>query len=486
MLFNSYTFLFVFLPVCLLGFWLVTGPAGKERRAAGWLVLMSLVFYAWWEPSYLLLLAASIGLNLSAAHILLRLRTRPDRSRKVLAMAITANLLLLGGFKYLDFAIGIVNQASGSQLPMPHLVLPLAISFYTLLQIALLCDIHAGKIVDLGFGNYLLFVTFFPHMIAGPIIHHSEVMPQFRALGGRRPDSMMVARGSFLIAIGLFKKVCIADTLGRASDAGFSGAAALDCFGGWMTALSYSLQLYFDFSGYSDIAIGLALLFGIRFPVNFDSPFRATDLRDFWRRWHMTLSRFLRDYVYVPLGGNRRGDLVAYRNLFLTFLIGGIWHGAGWPFVVWGALHGIGTGLHRAWSVKGFRMPEPLGWVCTFLFVVLAFVMFRAPDVGTALAIYAAMIDVGSLDAAAAMAWRIDGTGSAVLAWVGALDIAGVGLGGWGFVAACLGISVLGRNSNALATSFRASPWQGAAAAVLFVAAVLALEAERRFIYFQF
>lgn len=486
MLFNSYTFLFVFLPVCLLGFWLVTGPTGRERSATAWLVLMSLVFYGWWEPSYLLLLAVSIALNLSAAHLLLGLRTRPERSRTALSIAIAANLLLLGGFKYLDFAIDIVNQTSGSQLPLQHIVLPLAISFYTLLQIALLCDIHAGRVVDLRFGNYLLFVTFFPHMIAGPIIHHSEVMPQFRTLGGRRPDSLMVARGCFLMALGLFKKVCLADTLGRASDTGFAAAGALDFFGGWMTALSYSLQLYFDFSGYSDIAIGLALLFGIRFPVNFDSPFRATDLRDFWRRWHMTLSRFLRDYVYVPLGGNRQGEPIAYRNLFLTFLIGGIWHGAGWPFVIWGALHGVGTGLHRAWSVSGCRMPEPLGWMCTFLFVVLAFVMFRAPDVGTALAVYGAMIDVGSLDAGAVMAWRIDAAGSAVLAWVTSLDVAGVGFGGWGFVAACLTISILGRNSNELASSFRASPWQGAVAAALFIAAVIAIEAERRFIYFQF
>ena len=486
MIFNSYTFLFLFLPVCLGGFWLATRPGAGERQALGWLVLMSLVFYAWWEPVYLLLLAGSVGLNLVMAHLIVRWRERPARSHALLALAIVANLLLLGWFKYLDFLTGIVNQSIGADLPLQHLVLPLAISFYTLLQIAFLCDLHAGKVVDLDTGNYLLFVTFFPHMIAGPIIHHSEMMPQFRALGGRRPDRLMVARGSFLIAIGLFKKVCLADTLGRASDAGFAQATSLDFTGGWITAVSYSLQLYFDFSGYSDIAIGLAMLFGIRFPLNFDSPFKATDLRDFWHRWHMTLSRFLRDYVYVPLGGNRRGRLLMYRNLFLTFLVGGIWHGAGWPFVIWGALHGVGIGAHRAWSGAGYRMPAIAGWLCTFLFVILAFVMFRAPDVGTALAVYRAMLDFGSLDPSALAAWRIQATGSAVLTWVNALDMVGVGLGGWGFVATCLGICLWGRNSNILAATFRPGPVQALVAVLFFTAAVLAIETESRFIYFQF
>jgi len=486
MIFNSYTFLFLFLPVCLGGFWLATRPGAGERQALGWLVLMSLVFYAWWEPLYLLLLAGSVGLNLVMAHLIVRWRERPARSHALLALAIVANLLLLGWFKYLDFLTGIVNQSIGADLPLPHLVLPLAISFYTLLQIAFLCDLHAGKVVDLDTGNYLLFVTFFPHMIAGPIIHHSEMMPQFRALGGRRPDRLMVARGSFLIAIGLFKKVCLADTLGRASDAGFAQATSLDFTGGWITALSYSLQLYFDFSGYSDIAIGLAMLFGIRFPLNFDSPFMASDLRDFWHRWHMTLSRFLRDYVYVPLGGNRRGRLLMYRNLFLTFLVGGIWHGAGWPFVIWGALHGVGIGAHRAWSGAGYRMPAIAGWLCTFLFVILAFVMFRAPDVGTALAVYRAMLDVGSLDPSALAAWRIEATGSAVLTWVNALDMVGLGLGGWGFVATCLGICLWGRNSNSLAAAFRPGPVQALVAVLFFMAAVLSIEIESRFIYFQF
>jgi alginate O-acetyltransferase complex protein AlgI len=486
MLFNSYTFLFLFLPLCLLGYWVATRE--RVRRPRGWLILMSLTFYAWWEPAYLLLLAASITLNYGAAHALMRARIAGSERalRWILGAAVSANIALLAWFKYLDFLLGIVNDATGAALPLAHLVLPLAISFYTLVQIAFLCDLRAGKVVDLDLRNYLLFVCFFPHMIAGPIIHHSEMMPQFEALSGRRPDPDLVARGSFLFTLGLFKKVCLADTLARASDTGFAGAAALDFAGGWITALSYSLQLYFDFSGYSDMAIGLALLFGIQFPLNFESPYKAPSIREFWHRWHMTLSRFLRDYVYVPLGGNRAGALATQRNLFLTFLVGGLWHGAGWPFVIWGALHGGAMVVQRAWSRRGLRLPPLIGWMLTFLFVVAAFVMFRAPSVDVAVAVYRAMLDAGSLDLPALAAWRIDATGSAVLAWIDALDVWKLGLGGWGFIAACLLIALLAPNSNRLAREFRPTALRALFVGVLFIASVLAIEHESPFIYFQF
>ncbi len=237
MLFNSYTFIFVFLPLCLAGFALAR--IAGARAPLAWLVLMSLLFYGWWNPGYLALLAGSIALNYGSARALARARSRsPGWSRTILAAAICANIALLGYFKYLDFFTAIVNQVAGAGLPLPHVVLPLAISFYTLLQIAFLCDIHEGKVADLGFGNYLLFVTFFPHMIAGPIIHHSEMMPQFRELAGKRFDTGMLLRGLFVFALGLCKKVCLADSLARASDFGFAGAATLDFLGGWATALA--------------------------------------------------------------------------------------------------------------------------------------------------------------------------------------------------------------------------------------------------------
>lgn len=485
MLFNSYTFLFLFLPLCLAGFWLASRAGG--RAALGWLVLMSIVFYVWWEPVYLLLLAVSIGMNYGGARMLVRARAvSPARSGPILAAVVVANLLLLGYFKYLDFGISIVNLVAGSDIALHHLVLPLAISFYTLLQIAFLCDIHDGKVVDLDFGNYLLFVTFFPHMIAGPIIHHSEMMPQFRALAGRRPPALMVARGAYLFSIGMFKKVCLADTLARASDAGFASADTLDITGGWLTALAYTLQLYFDFSGYSDMAIGLAMMFGIVFPLNFDSPYQSRDIRDFWRRWHMTLSRFLRDYVYVTLGGNRNGALRTYRNLFLTFVVGGIWHGAGWPYVIWGAMHGAALCVHRAWSERGLRLPGPLAWLLTFLFVMLALVMFRSPSVDVALTVYRAMLDVGSFDLQALAGWRIDAAGSPVLGWINLADRPGLGSGGWVFVAACLALCLFGRNSNTLARNFEPTLARGLACVLLFALSVVAIETESRFIYFQF
>ncbi len=462
------------------------------RRAGGvyplgWLVLMSIVFYSWWNPAYLLLLAASIGLNYSSARALALAQARSaGHSRIILAAAVCANIALLGYFKYLDFLIGILNQSVGTELPLPHLILPLAISFYTLLQIAFLCDIHSGKVVDLRFDNYLLFVTFFPHMIAGPIIHHSEMMPQFRELAGKPFDTGMLARGLFVFALGLFKKVCIADSLSPASDAGFTAAATLDFWSAWTTALAYSLQLYFDFSGYSDMAIGLALMFGIAFPFNFNSPYRACDIQEFWHRWHITLSRFLRDYVYIGFGGNRRGTFFTYRNLFLTFLVGGIWHGAGWPFVLWGVMHGAAMVVHRAWTRRGLCLPNIFAWPLTFLFVVVAFVMFRAPDLTNALQIYGAMLDIGNFDYTTVWQWRIDSTASVFLLWMNALDCVGIGLDGWVFLVSSLGLALFGRNSNVLGEDFRITPVWALATVVMLITGVLAIVSDRPFIYFQF
>jgi D-alanyl-lipoteichoic acid acyltransferase DltB (MBOAT superfamily) len=256
----------------------------------------------------------------------------------------------------------------------------LGISFFTFTQIAFLVDSYKKEVKEYNFLHYMLFVTYFPHLLAGPILHHKEMMPQFANKWNFSVRWRNIAVGLFLFSIGLFKKVVIADTFAQWATIGFDGVASLNFFEAWATSLSYTLQLYFDFSGYTDMAIGMSLMFNIRLPINFNSPYKARDIQDFWRRWHITLSRFLRDYIYIPLGGNKVSALRNYLNLFSVFLIGGIWHGASWMFVIWGALHGIAIVVHRIWKDFGLRMWGWLGWFITFNFVNMAWVFFRAKD----------------------------------------------------------------------------------------------------------
>ncbi|NPA64988.1 MAG: MBOAT family protein, partial [Epsilonproteobacteria bacterium] len=299
----------------------------------------------------------------------------------LLAAGIAFNLALLGYFKYADFFIQNINSLFGLEIPLLHLALPLAISFFTFQQIAYLVDSYRGETREYSFLNYALFVTFFPQLIAGPIVHHAEMMPQFASVRNKVKNYFNIALGLFIFSIGLFKKVVIADTFAQWANQGFDVAKELTMPEAWATSLSYTLQLYFDFSGYTDMAIGAALLFNIKLPMNFFSPYKATNIQDFWRRWHITLSRFLRDYLYIPLGGNRKGRVRTYFNLFITFLLGGIWHGAGWTFVAWGALHGAALVVHRMWKeFVGRKLPVVLAWFITFNFVNIAWIFFRAKN----------------------------------------------------------------------------------------------------------
>lgn len=397
MLFNSYIYILLFLPLTFGGYYLLNGY-GMARAALGWLVAASVFFYGWWNPAYVPLILASLvvnyalGVRLSGRRAALGLRGRP-----LLAAGIAANVLLLCYYKYTDFFIGNVNAALGLSLPLQHIVLPLALSFFTFQQIAYLVDSHRGLTREYDFLNYALFVTFFPQLIAGPIVHHSEMMPQYARPRSRIMSQRNIARGVLLFSIGLFKKVLIADTFGVWSTAGFDGGEALSFFRAWGTSLSYTMQLYFDFSGYVDMAMGSALLFNIRLPRNFNSPYRALDIQDFWRRWHMTLSRFLRDYIYFPLGGSRGGGLRTACNLMLTFLIGGLWHGAGWTFVFWGFLHGAALVAHRLWKLAGGRLPRWAAWAATFGFVNVAWVFFRAQTWADALRVLRGMIGVNGV-----------------------------------------------------------------------------------------
>lgn len=318
--------------------------------------------------------------------------------KTLLTFGIVSNIALLGYFKYTDFMIDNMNYWIFTEsIPNINLALPLAISFFTFQQIAYLVDSYRKETVEYDFLNYALFVTFFPQLIAGPIVHHKEMMPQFSKVRNKVKNYRNIAMGLFIFSIGLFKKVVIADTFAVWATAGFDTATTLNLFEAWATSLSYTFQLYFDFSGYTDMAIGIALLFNIKLPINFNSPYKATDIQDFWRRWHITLSRFLKDYVYIPLGGNRKGEFRTYNNLLATFIIGGIWHGAGWTFVFWGFLHGIALVIHRAWSKLSFKLWTWLAWFITFNFVNIAWVFFRAKEWDDAVKVLGSMFSLDNI-----------------------------------------------------------------------------------------
>jgi len=315
-------------------------------------------------------------------------------SKTLLTVGIVVNLSLLAYFKYADFFIENLNLLSGITLQPLNLLLPLAISFFTFQQIAYLVDSYRGETKEYDFLNYALFVTFFPQLIAGPIVHHKEMMPQFASTYNLVKKYKNIALGLFIFSIGLFKKVVIADEFAIWATNGFDKAETLNLIEAWATSLSYTFQLYFDFSGYTDMAIGAALLFNIKLPINFNSPYKALNIQDFWRRWHITLSRFLRDYVYIPLGGNKLSSFRTYSNLLATFVIGGLWHGAGWTFIFWGFLHGMALVIHRAWSNLGFKMWNWLAWLITFNFVNIAWIFFRAREWEDAIKVLGSMFSL--------------------------------------------------------------------------------------------
>lgn len=463
MLFNSYAFLFAFLPVAVLGYFALNRWRGGLAGNA-WLVACSLFFYAYWRAEFLGLLLASIAVNFIIGRAIVQRARRGSPTKALLAAGIAFDLLLLAYFKYANFFAENVAAVLGVAVPRLDVVLPIGISFFTFTQIAFLVDAHQKKAAEPGLVNYTLFVTYFPHLLAGPILHHREMMPQFADERLRRVDWDNVARGLALLALGLGKKVLIADPLALYANPGFAEPAALTLVDGWLTVLAYTMQIYFDFSGYTDMALGMALMMNIRLPRNFDSPYRSTDLRDFWRRWHMTLMRFLRDYVYVPLGGNRRGEAVTALLLVATFTLGGLWHGASWTFVLWGLANGVGLVVARAWSRAGKKLSVPLAWLLTFVSVMLGWVLFRATDLAGAGQVYAALLGMQGFTPAFRMP---DGLTAATL------------------VLACA-LALLPRNSDAMAATLRFSWPARAATAALLVGAIVSLSNPTEFLYFNF
>ena len=405
MMFHTTAFILGFLPVCVAGFFALGRSCGTEW-ALGWLVTCSLFFYGWWNPHYLVLLVGSVGLNYTIAWKLRHCKA----PRAWLVAGVGLNLALLGWFKYADFLLHIVAPGA----PALHVTLPLAISFFTFQQIMFLVD-TAGPAIAAGRRNrmvpaevqtvppvlrYSAFVTFFPHLIAGPIVRPSEIMPQLASRDLARPRIENITDGLLIFLLGLAKKLVLADMFGGFADTGFNAAAdgaTVTLFEAWYATLAYSLQIYFDFSGYSDMAIGLARMLNVRFPLNFDSPYQASNIAEFWRRWHITLGGFLRDYLYIPLGGSRAGVLRRIGNLMTTMLLCGLWHGAALTFVVWGGLHGVLLVVHAEYRRRFRPLPAVLGQVLTLVAVVLAWVPFRAGSWHTTWAMLRGMAGVNGI-----------------------------------------------------------------------------------------
>ncbi len=385
MVFSTVGFLFVFLPLTVGAFVVARRWLGP-RAGLAVLAAASLVFYGMWNQAHLAVLLGSVMVNCALAAGL-----TPGRpwTRALLSGAVGANLLLLAWFKYAAFLSGILVSAGVIGAALPARALPLGISFFTFQTVAYLVDRARGLAPHMGLWRHLLFISFFPQLVAGPIVHHGDMMPQ---LDRARASAADGAVGLFILAAGLFKKVVIADSLAYYADAGFASPAGLPLINAWALAGTYTLQLYFDFSGYSDMATGLARFFGVRLPANFLSPYKATSVAAFWRRWHVTLSEFLKRYVYIPLGGSRAGGGRTAANLLLTMLLGGIWHGAGWTFILWGAIHGAALVMNHAWRSLGIALPAAVGWGLTMVVVVLGWVPFRAESLADAAALWSAML----------------------------------------------------------------------------------------------
>ncbi len=501
MLFNSYIFILLFFPLCLAVFCLL-----ESRRKAGaakiWLILCSFWFYGYSNPYHLVLLLGSIAINYGAFRLLWRLRGK-GAAKAVLALGICLNLGALFYFKYYDFFAENINRLFGSELLLKNILLPLGISYFTFQQIGFLVDTYRGETGRCGIVEYALFVSFFPRLVAGPIVTFGEMIPQFQKIGHREFSWEQMAKGLYLFTLGLGKKVLLADTFGAAVDFGYGSVASLNGTDAVLVMLFYTIQLYFDFSGYCDMARGTGHMLGIEIPVNFNSPYKASDPIEFWKRWHITLNRFLLKYVYIPLGGNRKGRGRMYCNLMLVFLVSGLWHGAGWTFLLWGALHGIvyagarwvqqkrkRTGAAAAETVKpaGSAVGHAAGVILTFLFLNVSWVFFRSESLSQAGALFARMVR-GGFDLPSQGIYDVFNLGEF---WYPMKVLGVTSLPGRGmylcaaFTLFALGILFFCRNAGEMEERFSPKASNLVLTSGLFLWCVLSLSGVSSFLYFKF
>ena len=460
MLFPTFTFILGFLPVTVIVYFLLA--KGHSFAARVWLIAMSLIFYSWFNWSYFFIIAGSIIGNHLFANMLYK---KP--SKWLLAAGIAANVALLGYFKYYDFMVENLNAALGTSWTLKHILLPLGISFFTFQQISFLQQVYERSLQKrYSFSNYCLFVCFFPQLIAGPIVLPDEMMSQFDAPENNTPKAENISAGLYTFALGMAKKILLADFFAEIADSGFAGAGG-EFFASLRTVLAYMFQIYFDFSGYCDMAIGIGLMFNIVLPVNFLAPYRSGNIQEFWRTWHITLGRFLGQFVYRPLGGSRNGKVRTYLNLGITFLVSGLWHGANWMMILWGALHGAAIIIHRIWSKElKFQMPKCLGVSVTFIFVWLAWIFFRAENMAQALKVFRGFGDF-SAEKFAAIREKLD-TNSLII------------------MAVALGIIFFLPPANSFKDKFKPQLWHLVTALVLIVCSVFCFNRISPFIYFNF
>ncbi|WP_421903768.1 MBOAT family O-acyltransferase [Maridesulfovibrio sp.] len=461
MLFNSHIFILFFLPLVFTVYFLLRKFRQHEAGKL-FLVLASFTFYAWWKIEYLYLLGGTILFNFLIAEALYR-----KRHKLLLTFAVAGNLSVLGYFKYKNFFFDNIAGLTGVPTITEKIVIPLGVSFYTFQQISFLVDTYRGKAARCNLLDYSLFVSFFPQLVAGPISYQHEITPQFNAEKAGLVNYTNIGQGFFLFSMGLFKKIVIADSLAPYVENGFDKAIALPFWDSWAVSLAYTCQLYFDFSGYTDMALGLGLLFNIKLPNNFNSPYQSLNIQDFWRRWHITLGRFVRDYVYFPLGGSRKGAYRTLANLMSSFLLIGFWHGAGWNFVLWGGLHGTAMVVHRIWQNTGNKLPAYAGWLLTFLYVNACWVLFRAETTFDAIKIYKGMLGMTNIGFSTSLTFKEE------------FILLGICI-------ALIGFTARFKNSVETAKNMKFSFKESIMTAAMFMASFVMLYTHQTFLYFDF
>ena len=486
MLFNSYIFVFVFLPAALLGYFLLNRTK-KYTLANCFLVGMSLWFYGYFNYSYLPIICVSITANYCLSKLIQSEKAGGMFRKILLTVGLALNIGSIFYFKYYDFFIENVNAVFRSGFTLKHLVLPLGISFFTFQQVSYVIDSYRGETKDYGFAEYALFVSFFPQLIAGPIVLHDEILPQLRDASKRSFNTENAAHGLYFFAIGLFKKVILADTFSAAVTAGYADVSVITSAEAWLVSVCYTLQIYFDFSGYSDMAIGLGKMFNIDLPQNFDSPYMSTSITEFWGRWHMTLTRFLRKYVYFPLGGSKKGTARTYLNIMIVFLVSGLWHGANWTFVIWGVLHGALNVLNRIFKKPWEKLNVVTRWAVNFVLINSLLVVFRSESMGHALGFLKSMF---SMHGGAVSSTILNAFSTPELYLLRELPLFGplsyliTNFSLWFYLGAAFFIILNVKNCSR--KEFRPTPINGAVTCICLFMSVMSFAGVSEFLYFNF